>query len=73
MDLIFSSIINPEFKKQFWDEIYGFETYVGGALDHKQLLDMPIYLRKYYIAKHNERMEKEKADHEASLKKKKRN
>jgi hypothetical protein len=54
--LLFSSI-SPDFKKYLWDEIISCVKFVG--IDHNTLLKMPTYLRKIYIGKHNDYIEKE--------------
>ena len=60
--MIFSLTIT-NFKEQLWDEIWSFETYVsgsnGGSMTHSEVLKLPIYLRKYFIQRHNEKVKKE--------------
>jgi hypothetical protein len=51
--LLFSSI-SPDFKSHLWDEIINCVNYVG--IDHNTILSMPTYIRKIYIAKHNEKI-----------------
>ena len=55
--LLFSSI-SPDFKKYLWDELISCEKYIG--IPHDSLMKMPIYLRKFYISKHNESVREEK-------------
>lgn len=67
--MIFSSIsADKNFNLALWNEIYDCATYIG--MDMNTLKNMPVYLRKFWISKHNERMEIEKERMEASKKKK---
>ena len=63
-------LITDDFKKNLFDEFWGCQIYIG--LNPTYVKSIPVYERKYQIARHNEKVEKEKAEHEAALKKKKR-
>lgn len=43
----------------FWEEIFGCVTYL--ELPYETVMSMPIYLRKYWIEKHNRSHQEHKA------------
>lgn len=61
--------MSPDFKKHLWDELTSCVKYV--SIDHNTLLKMPVYIRKFYIAKHNESVKEEASKAEMSKKKRK--
>lgn len=68
LTLLFSSI-SPEFKKYLWDEIVSCVKFVG--IDHNTILKMPTYIRKFYISKHNQYVEKENEKNKQNTKRNK--
>ena len=40
------------YEKGLWDELYAFVTYV--KVPYETVMKMPVYVRKYWIDKHNE-------------------
>lgn len=64
--LLFSSM-SPDFKSYLWDEITSCVKFVG--IGHDTILKMPTYIRRFYIAKHNEYIREEKEKMKNSNKK----
>jgi hypothetical protein len=58
--------VSQAFKKSLWDEIYSCQAFVG--IDYNTIMNMPTYLRKYWIDKHNERVTMEKEQYDATVK-----
>ena len=55
---LFSSIeYGPEYEYSFWNEIYGCVNYLN--LPYDTVMNLPIYIRKFWIKKHNQRAEEE--------------
>lgn len=51
---LFSSISNnPEAEQALWDEIWGCVSYVKIPYE-TVMYNMPVYVRKYWIQRHNE-------------------
>lgn len=51
---LFSSISNnPEAENALWDEIWGCVNYVKIPYE-TVMYEMPVYIRKYWIKRHNE-------------------
>lgn len=46
----------------FWNEIYGCVNYLN--LPYETVMDLPIYVRKFWIKKHNHAVEEEQAEME---------
>lgn len=58
---LFSSInYDQEYELSFWSEIYGCVNALG--LQYETVMSMPVYIRKFWIQKHN--MEAERIDRE---------
>ena len=46
----------------FWDEIYGCVNYLN--LPYDTVMNLPVYVRKFWIKKHNRQVEEEQAEME---------
>jgi hypothetical protein len=46
----------------FWNEIYGCVNYLN--LPYETVMNLPTYVRKFWIKKHNHTVEEEKAEEE---------
>ena len=46
----------------FWDEIYGCVNYHN--LPYDTVMNLPVYVRKFWIKKHNRQVEEEQAEME---------
>ena len=46
----------------FWDEIYGCVNYLH--LPYDTVMNLPVYVRKFWIKKHNRQVEEEQAEME---------
>lgn len=58
---LFSSInYDSEYERSFWNEIYGCVTYLN--LPYDTVMNLPVYIRKYWIQKHNHRAEEEEEE-----------
>lgn len=56
---LFSSItFDNEYEKDFWDEIFGCVNYM--KLPYETVMNMPVYIRKLWINRHNQRCQEEK-------------
>ena len=56
---LFSSIeYGSEYEYSFWNEIYGCVNYLN--LPYETVMNMPIYVRKFWIQRHNRQAEEEK-------------
>lgn len=60
---LFSSITNDtEADKRLWDEIFGCVNYLKIPFD--TIMSMPVFVRKYWIMRHNEKQEEIKKSNE---------
>lgn len=48
----------------FWNEIYGCVNYLN--LPYETVMNLPVYVRKFWIKKHNRAMEEQQAEMEAA-------
>ena len=46
----------------FWDEMYGCVNYLN--LPYDTVMNLPVYVRKFWIKKHNRQVEEEQAEME---------
>ena len=61
---LFSSIeYGPDYEYSFWNEIYGCVNYLN--IPYDTVMNMPIYVRKFWIQRHNRQAEEEEASREA--------
>ena len=51
-NLFLSQEFSQEYEVTFWNEIYGCVNYL--SLPYDTVMNMPTYLRKFWIMKHNE-------------------
>ena len=63
---LFFSITN-DFKSKLFDEFWSCQAYIG--LDMTLIKSMPVYERKYQIARHNDKTKKENEERTAALNK----
>lgn len=55
---LFSSIeYDSEYEYSFWNEIYGCVNYLN--LPYDTVMNLPIYIRKFWIKRHNRQAEEE--------------
>ena len=55
---LFSSIeYGPEYEYSFWNEIYGCVNYLN--LPYDTVMNLPVYIRKFWIQRHNRQVEEE--------------
>ncbi len=58
---LFSSIeYGPEYEYSFWNEIYGCVNYLN--LPYETVMNLPIYIRKFWIQRHNRQAEEEERE-----------
>ena len=61
---LFSSIeYDAEYEYSFWNEIYGCVNYLN--LPYDTVMNLPIYIRKFWIKRHNRQVEEEERGSEA--------
>jgi len=65
---LFFSITN-DFKPKLFDEFWGCQAYIG--LDMNLIKNMPVYERKYQIARHNDKTKKDNEEREAAIRNRK--
>ena len=62
---LFSSVkYDQEYELSFWNEIYGCVNYLN--LPYETVMNLPVYIRKFWIQKHNQAVEEEKRAAEGS-------
>jgi len=60
---LFSSIkYDAEYEASFWEEIYGCVNYLN--LPYDTVMNLPIYIRKFWIRKHNQKANEEEENAE---------
>ena len=64
---LFFSTINKEFKPKLFEELWGCQTFIG--LDMDYIKSMPVWERKYQIARHNDKMKKDNEERTSALNK----
>lgn len=58
---LFSSIkYDAEYEYSFWNEIWGCVNYLN--LPYDTVMNLPIYIRKFWIQKHNRQAEEDKIE-----------
>ena len=66
-NLFFS--ITSNFKSNLWDEFWGCQAFIG--LEMPLIKSMPVYERKYQIARHNDKTKKENEERESAIRNRK--
>ena len=58
---LFSSIkYDAEYEYSFWNEIYGCVNYLN--LPYETVMNLPVYIRKFWIKRHNRQAEEEERE-----------
>lgn len=61
--------ITSDFKGKLWDEFWGCQAYIG--LDMPLIKSMPVYERKYQIARHNDKTKTDAEERESAIRNRK--
>ena len=63
---LFSSIkYDAEYEYSFWNEIWGCVNYLN--LPYDTVMNLPIYIRKFWIKRHNQQAQEQKEEEENNM------